>query len=229
MLYLIATPIGNAKDITLRAIEIMQECDYILCEDTRHSIYLFNLYKIKKPLKSFHKFNERKQEDRIIKDLKLGKNICLISDAGTPCISDPGNRLVTRCYEEDLKVSAIPGACSVILGAILSGFNTSVFQFVGFLPKKPGKLKKTLKEAIEYNGITICYDTSKRVQKTIDALCQIDGNVEITFAKELTKLHETCIKTSANNLNELLKDKKIKGEIVLIINGIKNKKISISE
>lgn len=136
MLFLVATPIGNLSDITFRAIETLKSCDYILCEDTRHSRPLLTHYDIQKPLKSFHKFNEALKEDHIIKDLQDGMKIALVSDAGTPGISDPGLKLVQRCREEGIDVVAIPGACAAIIALSCSGFDTNRFQFFGFLPKK---------------------------------------------------------------------------------------------
>jgi 16S rRNA (cytidine1402-2'-O)-methyltransferase len=144
MLYLVATPLGNLKDITLRAIETLKTCDYILCEDTRHSRFLLDEYQIDKPLKSFHQFNEKEMEDKVIADIKNGKEIGLISDAGTPGICDPGEALVQRCYAENLPFTAIPGPSAWVMALALCPFNKDHVQFVGFLPKKEEERKRIL-------------------------------------------------------------------------------------
>lgn len=135
MLYLVSTPIGNLSDVSFRSLEVLKASSYILCEDTRHSRVLLERYEIKTPLRSFHKFNEKQQEEQVLEDLRAGQDIALISDAGTPLISDPGTGLVSLCRKESLPISAIPGPCAIINALILSGFATQPFQFVGFLPK----------------------------------------------------------------------------------------------
>ncbi|MEK7339340.1 MAG: 16S rRNA (cytidine(1402)-2'-O)-methyltransferase, partial [Verrucomicrobiota bacterium] len=134
MLYVVSTPIGNLKDFSFRALDVLKECDYILCEDTRHSQILLSHYSIKKPLKSFHRFNERMRLRAILEDLENGKNIALISDAGTPAISDPGLQLISECHQKKIPMTTIPGACAVIVALLLSGFSSTVFQFLGFVP-----------------------------------------------------------------------------------------------
>src|ERR1700733_30336 len=162
MLYVIATPIGNLSDITYRAVQTLQSCDYILCEDTRHSLALLRHYQIRKPLTSLHKFNESKKQQAIVEDLHRGQTIGLISDAGTPAISDPGSWLIQRCLEEKIRVIPIPGASALTTALSCSGLNTERFQFCGFLPKKASELKKCLQELLAYPGTTVCYESPHR-------------------------------------------------------------------
>jgi 16S rRNA (cytidine1402-2'-O)-methyltransferase len=219
MLYLIATPIGNLKDITLRAIEVLKACDYILCEDTRHSRPLLQHYEIDKPLKSFHKFNEKSRHASILEDLSAGKTIGLISDAGTPGIADPGATLVQQCREEGLAVSAIPGPCAAITGLTLSGLNTERFQFVGFLPKTATKLRATLTELLEYPGTSICYESPYRLLKTIEMIQTLDTNRLLVVTRELTKKFEEIVRGDSAALLAHFTTNPLKGEFVLLIEG----------
>ena len=174
VLYLVSTPIGNLADFSFRAVETLKKCDYILCEDTRHSRFLLEHYGIQTPLKSFHKFNEAKALESVLSDLKEGKTLALISDAGTPLISDPGQELVLQCRAEGLAVSAIPGACAVIDALVLSGLPSTPFQFIGFLPKKEKELQSVLSQALFYAGTTIAYESPHRIEETLAAIAQID-------------------------------------------------------
>lgn len=218
MLYLIATPIGNLSDITFRAISTMQECDYLLCEDTRRSRILLNHYKIEKPLKSYHQFNEAKRTGEILEDLKNGKKIGLLSDAGSPCIADPGYRLVVACRSEELDVIPIPGPCAIIAAITASGLDTERFQFIGFLPKKSGQLTRILTEALSYPGTTVCYESPFRTKKSLAILEKLDPTRKIVIARELTKKFEEIVQGTPTTL----KERTFKGEIVLLISGIEN-------
>ena len=217
MLSLISTPIGNLKDITQRALEKLSSCDYILCEDTRRTRILLNHYGIKTPLKSFHKFSEAKKEGLIIDELQEGKMIALVSDAGTPAIADPGVRLVMRCRQEGIEVETIPGPCALIAAVSISGFATHRFQFVGFLPRKSGQLKKQLEEILAYEGTTICYESPYRLVKVLQALAEIDPEKEVAVARELTKKFEELYKGPCKKILEHYSNKPPKGEIVLIL------------
>jgi 16S rRNA (cytidine1402-2'-O)-methyltransferase len=221
MLYIVATPIGNLEDITVRALNILKLCDYILCEDTRKSQILLNHYNIKKKLVSFHKFNEKKASIRVIDDLKKGSNIALISDAGTPVISDPGNDLVNKCIDNDIEYSSIPGPCSVINALCLCGFEKLPFQFIGFLQKKENEIKKQLKQMLFYDGISVFFETSKRIVKTLSIIDSICENADIFIAREMTKKFEESINGKPKQLLNHFKEKKPLGEMVVII---KNKK-----
>lgn len=223
LLYLVATPIGNLSDITFRAVEILKSCDYILCEDTRHSRHLLNHYQIEKPLKSFHKFSESSKENAIIEDLKNNKQIALISDAGTPGISDPGEQLVRKCKQENIVVQSIPGACALITALASSGLPTTLFQFCGFLPKKAKELKNVLREILTYPGTTICYESPKRLKTVLKEIQEIDPEREVVVARELTKKFEEIKSASALQQFNDWSQREIKGEIVLLIAANKRK------
>lgn len=219
MLFIVATPIGNLGDITIRALDILKSCDLILCEDTRHTLKLLNHYKIKKPLLSYHKFNEAISLDKIINNLKEQKNIALVSDAGTPLIADPGYKLVERCVQEGIEVTSIPGACAAIDALVLSGFDTQRFQFIGFLPKQQKELQETLQDLTTYDGVTICYESPERIAKTVEALKKISPHLMIAIARELTKKFEEVLRGNVEQVKELLSQKAIKGECILLIQG----------
>ena len=219
MLYLVATPIGNLGDITFRAVEILKSCDYILCEDTRHSLRLLQHYSIQKPLISYHMFNEASREQKVIADLEAGKNIALISDAGTPGIADPGMRLVKKCRDENLKVEAIPGACAAIQAITCSGMSTERFQFWGFLPKTSGRLQTQLEDILKYPGTTICYETPHRLLKVLEVLKRLAPERKICVARELTKKFEEVLSGTPSELLLEWKNRSVKGEIVLLIKG----------
>lgn len=218
MLYLVSTPIGNLSDITHRAIEILSTVDYILCEDTRYSLRLLHHYDIRKPCHSFHKFNESQKESQIIDDLHSGKKIALISDAGTPGISDPGEHLVKQCATQNILISSIPGPCAAIAAISCSGFSTQKFQFCGFLPRTDQALKESLLEHLNYSGTTICYESPKRLSYTLNALAALAPTRQLAIARELTKIHEEIIRGTAATLL-LHYEGEIKGEIVLLIEG----------
>jgi 16S rRNA (cytidine1402-2'-O)-methyltransferase len=220
MLYLVATPIGNLKDITYRAIEILQNCDLILCEDTRYTRHLLTHYGISKPLKSFHKFNEVRQEQAVLQELKAGRKIALVSDAGTPGIADPGAQLVQHCVEMEIPVQAIPGPCAAIAALTCSGLDSQRFQFVGFLPRKAGELRTAIQEILCYRGTTICYESPKRLYSVLEVLKELSPRREITVARELTKKFEELLRGNAIKLLAHWQEKEVKGEIVLLIKGI---------
>lgn len=221
MLYLVATPIGNLGDMTYRAVEILKRCDYILCEDTRHSLLLLKHYEIQKPLKSFHKFNEAAQEAKIVQDLKSGQTIAVISDAGTPGISDPGTRLVKSVLKENISVQSIPGPCAAIAALTCSGMNTEQFQFAGFLPRKQNELKKKIQELLHYPGTSICYESPERILKVLQLLTEIASERTIVIARELTKKFEEVKRGTPNELIHYYKEHPLKGEIVCLIEGKK--------
>lgn len=227
MLVLVSTPIGNLKDISLRAIETLKSADLILCEDTRISIRLLQAYDIHKQLVSFHKFNEREKENQIIEKLQEGAIIALITDAGTPGISDPGAKLVKRCQEEGIKVSAVPGASALIMALSLYGTEEKRFQFIGFMEKKEGDLRNQLIDMLFYDGISIAYETPHHLAKTLETLSMISPTSEIFIARELTKIYEESIRDTPGNLLTYFEQKPVKGELVLIIEG--NKKIKKTE
>lgn len=224
MLYLVSTPIGNLEDITFRAINCLKSCDYILCEDTRHSLKLLNHYDIQKPLVSFHLWNEASREDKIISDLQEGKHIALISDAGTPLLADPGEALVKKCREQGLPITALPGPCAVICALTLSGFKTAPFQFTGFLPRKESELLECLEELLEYPGTSICYESPQRIRKSLQVICSIDANRKVAIARELTKRFETITTGSVSTILAERQEEDSLGEMVLLIEGQRKEK-----
>lgn len=214
--------------MSYRAVEVLNSCDYILCEDTRHSMVLLKHYDIKKPLKSYHKFNEASREEELLEDLREGKSIALISDAGTPGIADPGTRLVEKAVEEDLPVTSIPGPCAAVTALSCSGLNTDTFQFVGFLPKKKQELSGTLREILQYRGTTICYESPKRLMETLERIGEFAAERKVSVARELTKKFEEVLRGTATELLTRFREKAPKGEIVLMISGKESEAIDWS-
>lgn len=190
-LYVVATPIGNLNDMTFRAINTLKEASYILCEDTRTSLKLFNHFEIKNKLVSYHKFNEMEKVNKVIEDLKNDMNIALISDAGTPCISDPGNILVKKAREEGINVTPVGGISAFVTALSVSGVNTDKFIFYGFFPRETKDKNKLVKE-IESSFVNtfVFYESPKRIIKTLEFLSLKLGNVKVSVFKELTKIHE---------------------------------------
>lgn len=216
-LYIVATPIGNLEDITLRAIRVLKEVDLIAAEDTRHTLKLLNYYEISKPLISYHRHNEEWKSDVLIQELQKGKDIALVSDAGTPGISDPGEEIITKCIEENIEIVPIPGACAMINALICSGLNTKEFIFLGFLPTHKKLRKAKLEEIEKCNKTIILYEAPHKISQTLQDLSFILGKRKIILARELTKIHEEFLRMEIGELIE--KTKEIKGEMVLIIEG----------
>lgn len=214
MLYIVSTPIGNLSDFTLRAQETLKLVDYILCEDTRTSAVLLNRFEIKKPLKSFHKFNETSGEDRAIEDLQEGKLLAIISDAGTPGISDPGEKLIHRCIAENIPVTPIPGPTALITALIISGFPTTPFQYVGFLPKKASEYKTALTSLLLYPGTSILYESPHRIMDLLEIL---PATRLISVSRELTKKFEETKRGSAAEIKEWFTQNPPRGEFVVVI------------
>ena len=221
ILYIVATPIGNLDDITLRAIKILQKVDIIAAEDTRHTLKLLNHLEISKPMISYHRHNEETKSDLLIEKLQEGQNIALVSDAGTPGICDPGEEVIKKCIEFGIKIVPIPGACAMINSLICSGIDTKEFIFLGFLSLNK-KLRKNKLEEIEKNNKTIIiYEAPHKLETTLKDLKQIlDENRKIVLAREITKIHEEFIRGNIDDLIEISPN--IKGEIVLIIEGNSN-------
>lgn len=217
-LYLVATPIGNLADFTYRATHILNSVDLIAAEDTRTSSILLRHYSIKTPLKSYHSHNILFETPRIVQQLKAGKSIALISDAGTPGISDPGYHLVGVCIENNIRVIPIPGASAFIAALISSGLPTNSFVFEGFLPHKKGRKTKIEFLAKEERTI-IFYESPHRIEKTVKQLLENWGNRKCVLAREITKKFEEFISGTLHELQQRLENKKVKGELVLIIEG----------
>ncbi|MBB64140.1 MAG: 16S rRNA (cytidine(1402)-2'-O)-methyltransferase [Waddliaceae bacterium] len=219
MLYLVATPIGNLQDFSFRAVEVLRNCEYVLCEDTRHSGILLKHYEISVPTRSFHKFNEAAREKELIEDLLSGKDIALISDAGTPGICDPGERLVALCREKSIEVQSIPGACAFLQALTSSGLNCSSFQFLGFVPKKKAERRKFLFRALFYDGSTVSYESPHRIKDTLSDLAALSPNTRVAISRELTKKFEEQQLASAEDLAKNWEEREPRGEFVLMIEG----------
>ncbi|WP_236975708.1 16S rRNA (cytidine(1402)-2'-O)-methyltransferase [Membranihabitans maritimus] len=220
MLYLVPTPIGNLSDITYRAVEVLKSVDYILAEDTRQSGKLMKEYGIVTPSFSFHIHNEHHKLPSIIEDLKSGKQIALVSDAGSPGISDPGYLLVRECVREDIDVSGLPGPTALITALITSGIPCDRFTFEGFLPHKKGRQSKW-KEISERQETTVLYESPHRIKKCIkEAYTACGPGRQICIAREITKIHEEYIRGTVETvIKEIENRKNIKGEIVIILAG----------
>ena len=221
-LYIVATPIGNLEDITLRAIRILESADLIAAEDTRQTLKLLNHLQISKQLISYHRHNEEIKTEFLIKELKKGKDVALVSDAGTPGISDPGEEIIRKCIEENIKIVPVPGACAMINALIASGISTKEFEFLGFLPINKKLRKNKLEEIKNANKTVILYEAPHKLLHTLEDLKEIINDRKIVLARELTKIHEEFIRGDINLL--LDKAEEIKGEIVLIIEANKNEK-----
>jgi len=222
ILFVIATPIGNLKDITLRAIETLKEVNLIACEDTRQTIKLLNHYNIKKPLVSYHQHSKLTRIDYLIQELKNGKSIALVTDAGTPGISDPGTVLISQAIEAGTKVVPVPGASAVITALSASGLRTDEFVYLGFLPRKKGR--KTMLESLAKEKRTIVfYESPYRVVKTLEELKIVLGeDRNIVIARELTKMFEEIIRGEIKDVILKLTPQNTRGEFVIIIEGKTN-------
>jgi len=218
-LFIVATPIGNLEDITIRALKILREVSFIACEDTRQTIKLLNKYKIKKRLISYYQPKEEKKIPYIISLLEKGYDGALVSDAGTPGISDPGYKLVARALEKNIKIVPVPGPTALITALCASGMPTDRFLFIGFPPKKESALKKLLDSLKEEKGTLIFYQSVKRLVSFLEKVNQVFGNREIVIARELTKIHEEFLRGKVEEIIPQLKDKIIKGELVILVKG----------
>ena len=223
-LYLVSTPLGNLKDITLRAIEVLNQSDYILCEDTRVSKNLLNKYHIKSKLISNHKFNEQKNVDKIIELLKFGKIISLVCDAGTPSISDPGSILVNECINKDIKIIPIPGPSAVTTAVSISGFSDK-FIFCGFIQDKKQYISNELKKFSEFESTLVFFISPKKINKIIPDLKKYFSGRKIVFCREITKMFEEFVRKNVDQLE--IFEREPKGELTVVISEKKiNKNIS---
>ncbi len=217
-IYVVSTPIGNLSDITFRAIEVLKKSDYILCEDTRHSLKLLNFYNVKNKLISFHKFNEKKNCDEIFNDIRNGKSISLISDAGTPLISDPGEFLIKSARSLGIKVIPVPGPSATIAAISVSGFDTK-FYFYGFLSKKNNERDKELEILSKINSSIVLYLPARDLKKYLNQFLLFFRDKPIFIAREITKLHETYLSGTADELIKIISKDDFKGEITLVIDN----------
>lgn len=221
LLYLVPTPIGNLRDITLRALDILKSVDTILAEDTRTSGFLLKHFEISKPLQSFHIFNEHKTLAGLIERMKGGEVMALISDAGTPGISDPGFLLVREALKAGLKIDCLPGPTALIPALVKSGFPTDRFVFEGFLPHKKGR-QTLLKRLAEEDRTIVLYESPHRLIKTLEQLTEFFGSErKVSVSRELTKMHEETFTGTLRDVHQHFSSKDVKGEIVLVIDGKK--------
>ena len=228
-LYLCATPIGNLEDMTFRVIRTLKEVDVIAAEDTRNSIKLLNHFEIKTPMTSYHEYNKIEKGHKLVQMLLEGKNLALITDAGTPGISDPGEELVQMCYEAGVPVTSLPGAAACITALTLSGLSTRRFAFEAFLPSDKKERQQVLEELKNDTRTVICYEAPHRLVKTLKELLEALGNRRITICRDLTKKHETAWQTHIAEACEYYQENAPKGECVLVIEGRSREELKAEE
>lgn len=220
VMYLVGTPIGNLSDISPRALEVLSGVDLIAAEDTRRSAILLNKYSIKKPMESYHNFNKEQKGKHFIDQILSGKNVALVSDAGMPCISDPGSELVALCAQNDITVIVIPGPCAAISALSGSGLDSSKFVFEGFLPSSGKDRKERLAFLQKETRTIIFYEAPHRIRKTLKDFIKNEwSDRRITFARELTKMHEEFIRTTVMSAEILYGEKEPRGEYVIVLEG----------
>jgi len=227
-LIICSTPIGNLGDITLRVIDVLKQVDLIVAEDTRRTQKLLNHYGIKTLMLSYHKFNEKERTEQIIGRINQGANIALVSDSGTPAISDPGQVIISACIDSGIKVEIAPGADSVIPALVISGFDTSSFCFYGFAPRVRGEIEKLALKLSDENRTVVIFESPKRVVKLLTAFVNVFPKRNIALIRELTKVHEEVMRGSIEEVLRKISDKAIKGEVVLVISGVQKKKVDDS-
>jgi 16S rRNA (cytidine1402-2'-O)-methyltransferase len=216
-IYIVSTPIGNLGDLSQRQIEVLSSCDYIACEDTRRSKNILFKLKIKKPLISYHDHNELKRSQALIEYVLNGNSIAVISDAGTPGISDPAYRVVSEGIKNNIPIVPIPGPCSIIAALVASGLPTDSFVFEGFLPQKGEKRKQKLQTLLNERRTVVLFESPFRIHKLVDEITLLDSDRKIVLARELTKVYEEFIRGTSQEVSDFLNNRKLKGECVVII------------
>ena len=216
-LYLVATPIGNLEDITLRALRTLKECDLVAAEDTRRTGLLLKHFDISKPLLSYFQFNEAKRSEELIERLRRGEKIALVTDAGSPGISDPGERVVKAALAAGFRVEAVPGPCALVSALTASGLPTDEFHFIGFLPHKSGQRKTKLVSLINLNGTLIFYESPYRIEKLLEELKELFPERQVVLARELTKKFEEFLRGKPAELLEIIRKRSVKGEFVVLV------------
>jgi len=219
-LYLVATPIGNLEDITLRALRVLRECDVVAAEDTRRTGQLLRHFEIAKPLISYFQFNEAKRSEEIIERLKRGEKIALATDAGTPGISDPGERVVRAVIAAGLRVESVPGPCALVAALTASGLPTDEFHFVGFLPHKSGQRRNELTRLSQLTGTIILYESPYRIEKLLGELGEVMPERTVVLARELTKKFEEFLRGKPAALLERARQRPLKGEFVVLVSPV---------
>jgi 16S rRNA (cytidine1402-2'-O)-methyltransferase len=221
-LYLVATPIGNLEDITLRALRTLKECDLIAAEDTRRTGLLLKHFGISKPMLSYFQFNEAKRSEEIIERLRRGEKIALVTDAGSPGISDPGEKVVKATIAAGFRVESVPGPSALVAALTASGLPTDEFHFIGFLPHKSGQRRKKLASLATVEGTLVLYESPYRIEKLLGELKEVFPERSVVLARELTKKFEEFLRGHPGELLEQLQKRSIKGEFVVMIGGVKN-------
>jgi 16S rRNA (cytidine1402-2'-O)-methyltransferase len=216
-LYLVATPIGNLEDITLRALRTLRECDVVAAEDTRRTGQLLRHFEISKPLLSYFQFNEAKRSEEIIERLRRGEKVALVTDAGTPGISDPGERVVRAAVSAGLRVESVPGACALVAALTASGLATDEFHFIGFLPHKSGQRRNRLEAARALPGTLVLYESPYRIEKLLGELAEVMPDRHVVLARELTKKFEEFLRGTTAELIAATKGRALKGEFVVMV------------
>jgi 16S rRNA (cytidine1402-2'-O)-methyltransferase len=216
-LYLVATPIGNLEDITLRALRTLKDCDVVAAEDTRHTGQLLKYFQISKPLLSYFQFNEAKRSEEIIERLRRGEKVALVTDAGSPGISDPGERVVKAAVAAGFRVEAVPGPCALIAGLTASGLPADEFHFVGFLPHKSGQRVNALRALLPVPGTLVFYESPYRVEKLLIELVSVFPDRQVVLARELTKKFEEYLRGTPAELLSLVQKRSLKGEFVVMV------------
>ena len=228
-LFVVATPIGNLEDITLRALRTLKECDVIAAEDTRRSGQLLKHFGISKPLISCFHFNEARRSEEILERLQRGEKVALVTDAGTPGISDPGERVVRAARGAGLRVESVPGACALVAALTASGLPTDEFHFIGFLPHKSGQRRRQLERLKSVAGTLVLYESPYRIEKLVTELNDIFPERVVVLARELTKKFEEYLRGKPIELLELLKKRSLKGEFVVMLEGAGEDEASVVE
>jgi 16S rRNA (cytidine1402-2'-O)-methyltransferase len=216
-LYLVATPIGNLEDITLRALRVLRECDVVAAEDTRHSGQLLKHFGISKPLLSYFQFNEAKRSEEIIERLRRGEKVALVTDAGSPGISDPGERVVKAAIAAGFRVESVPGSCALVAALTASGLPTDEFHFIGFLPHKSGQRRNKLESLKSFDGTLVLYESPYRIEKLLVELSEVFPERQVVLARELTKKFEEFLRGKPAELLALAKKRSLKGEFVVLV------------
>ena len=216
-LYIVATPIGNLEDMTYRAVRILGEVDLIAAEDTRHSLKLLNHFGISRPMTSYFDHNQQFKGERILNALRQGKSVALISDAGTPCVSDPGYQLVRDAVAANIPVVPIPGASAAVAALSVAGLPTDTFTFAGFPPSRQGKRCSFLKEMSPLPGTLVLYEAPHRLEETLRDIREVLGERQIVVARELTKIYEELVRGSVSEVMEIVSRGKVRGEVVILV------------
>ncbi len=221
-LYIVPTPLGNLGDMTLRAVEALKQADLVACEDTRRTLRLMNHLGITKPLVSYHSHSDVRRQNEVLRALESGKRVALVSDAGTPGLSDPGTPLVQAALQANIPVMSLPGPCAAITALVGSGLPTDRFFFIGFLPRRPARAKRVITKAMESEGTVVIYESPFRTAETLKWIEDIAGpEVPVVIARELTKIHEEFLRGSAKDIRERLEAKAPIGEVVILVNAHK--------